>query len=403
MMMDLRWRWLFVVIILDILPQFITGLEATEGESLTLTCPRPSTSPSLPVVWQGPERFRQYTSGLEVSVGLPADQRSRLSLSGDHSNGYYNLQIASVQKSDSGTYRCLIGNRVVRKIKLNVKTQAEENQGLFPYILNLATRAQISANATCGLDGPEYFCKLVDNVDLMPDISHCDHCNARARPGSPREIGEQHPIQYAIDGSNKWWQSPTITNGREYNYVTITLDLGLIYQVAYIVVKAANAPRPGNWILEKSLDGVTYEPWQYFAINDEDCMKLYNIPAAPGKPSYDYLRDDEVRCTSYFSKLNPLENGEIFISLTNGRPGIYVPSKTLLDFTSARYVRLRLQKIRTLNADLMSIQSRDPRNLDPSVTRRYFYSVKDISVGGQCICYGHALECQKQSDSDVSR
>ena len=33
---------------------------------------------------------------------------------------------------------------------------------------------------------------------------------------------------------------------------------------------------------------------------------------------------------------------------------------------------------------------------------QYFYSVKDISVGGQCICYGHALECQKQTDSDVS-
>ena len=29
--------------------------------------------------------------------------------------------------------------------------------------------------------------------------------------------------------------------------------------------------------------------------------------------------------------------------------------------------------------------------------------MKDISVGGQCICYGHALECQKQSDSDVSK
>ena len=41
----------------------------------------------------------------------------------------------------------------------------------------------------------------MDNVDLMPDISHCDYCNARARPGSPREIGEPHPIQYAIDGS----------------------------------------------------------------------------------------------------------------------------------------------------------------------------------------------------------
>ena len=87
-----------------------------------------------------------------------------------------------------------------------------------------------------------------------------------------------------------------------------------IYQVAYIVVKAANAPRPGNWILEKSLDGVNYEPWQYFSINDDDCRKLYNISASPGKPSYDYLRDDEVRCTSYFSKLNPLENGEVNFS-----------------------------------------------------------------------------------------
>lgn len=78
-----------------------------------------------------------------------------------------------------------------------------------------------------------------------------------------------------------------------------------------MVVKAANAPRPGNWILEKSIDGVNYSPWQYFAITDEDCERIYKIPAVEGKPSYDYLRDDEVRCTSYFSKLNPLENGEV--------------------------------------------------------------------------------------------
>lgn len=85
-----------------------------------------------------------------------------------------------------------------------------------------------------------------------------------------------------------------------------------IYQVAYVVVKAANAPRPGNWILEKSVDGINYSPWQYFAITDEDCEKIYNVRAVEGKPSYDYLRDDEVRCTSYFSKLNPLENGEVW-------------------------------------------------------------------------------------------
>lgn len=38
-------------------------------------------------------------------------------------------------------------------------------------------------------------------------------------------LTEQHPIEYAIDGTNRWWQSPSIKNGMEYHYVTITLDL----------------------------------------------------------------------------------------------------------------------------------------------------------------------------------
>lgn len=36
---------------------------------------------------------------------------------------------------------------------------------------------------------------------------------------------EHHPIEYAIDGTNRWWQSPSIKNGMGYHYVTITLDL----------------------------------------------------------------------------------------------------------------------------------------------------------------------------------
>eukprot|EP00064_Thunnus_orientalis_P022038 superscaffoldBa00007097_g22218 len=41
----------------------------------------------------------------------------------------------------------------------------------------------------------------------------------------------------------------------------------------------------------------------------------------------------------------------------------------------------------------MTLSARDPRDIDPIVTRRYFYSIKDISVGGMCICYGHAQSC----------
>lgn len=106
---------------------------------------------------------------------------------------------------------------------------------MFPYILNLATRARISANATCGKEGPEYFCKLVEHVDLMPQISHCDYCNAHAGAGRLDQTGAPHPVEYAIDGSNRWWQSPSISNGWEYNYVTLTLDLGLVNNHCYIL------------------------------------------------------------------------------------------------------------------------------------------------------------------------
>uniref|UniRef100_A0A4W5QL40 Laminin, alpha 1 n=1 Tax=Hucho hucho TaxID=62062 RepID=A0A4W5QL40_9TELE len=153
----------------------------------------------------------------------------------------------------------------------------------------------------------------------------------------------------------------------------------------------SNSPRPGNWVLERSMDGVEYTPWQYYAISDTECLTRYNITPRFGPPTY--KRDDEVICTSYYSRLVPLEHGEIHTSLINGRPSADQLTPELLDFTSARYIRLRLQRIRTLNADLMTLSYHDPKEVDPIVTRRYYYSIKDISVGGMCICYGHAQSC----------
>ncbi len=128
----------------------------------------------------------------------------------------------------------------------------------------------------------------------------------------------------------------------------------------------------------------------------------------------------------------------------------------LQEFTSARYVRLRLQRIRTLNADLMSFMHAKMKDIDPSVTNRvrihsfwldlkhemflffavswvcayetnhwwcemwcsachswlsvviffisfqYFYSIKDISIGGQCICFGYARLCPVDPRTGVS-
>uniref|UniRef100_A0A3Q1N3A0 Laminin subunit alpha-2 n=1 Tax=Bos taurus TaxID=9913 RepID=A0A3Q1N3A0_BOVIN len=193
---------------------------------------------------------------------------------------------------------------------------AHQQRGLFPAVLNLASSALITTNATCGEKGPEMYCKLVEHVPGQPVRNpQCRICNQNS--SNPYQ---RHPITNAIDGKNTWWQSPSIKNGIEYHYVTITLDLQ-----------------------------------------------------------------------------------QIHISLINGRPSADDPSPELLEFTSARYIRLRFQRIRTLNADLMMFAHKDPREIDPIVTRRYYYSVKDISVGGMCICYGHARACPLDPVTNKSR
>lgn len=75
-------------------------------------------------------------------------------------------------------------------------------------------------------------------------------------------------------------------------------------------------------------------------------------------------------CLSLSRSLISPVSPQIHTSLINGRPGADDLTPELLDFTSARYIRLRLQRIRTLNADLMMLSTRDPRDIDPIVTRR---------------------------------
>ncbi|KAH7728641.1 laminin alpha 1 chain [Aphelenchoides avenae] len=257
----------------------------------------------------------------------------------------------------------------------------KDERGLFPNIFNLATHAEIRATSTCGQHGPEHYCKLVEHVFMRQP--QCDICDANNHY-------KNHPIDYAIDGTKRWWQSPSLSNGLGYEKINITIDLRQEYQVAYVVIKAGISPRPGTWVLEKSLDGETFTPWQFYAVSESDCMRVFGVPASTGVPRF--TRDDEVICTTYFSRLDPLEWGEIHTSLVNGRPGAEHPTIELQNFTRTRFVRLRMLSLRTLNADLMVINRRDGK-LDHSVTRRYFYSISDISIGGQCICYGHAERC----------
>ncbi|PBC31803.1 Laminin subunit alpha-1 [Apis cerana cerana] len=160
-----------------------------------------------------------------------------------------------------------------------------------------------------------------------------------------------------------------------------------VYQIEYVIVKAANSPRPAAWILEKSVDGDNFQPWQYYAPSDEECWTRYSVPPVTGKPIF--IGDDDVICTSVYSRQTPMENGEIHTHLVNGRPGALNHSTTLQEFTQARYVRLRLQGVRR-NGETIADK------------RRAFYSIKEINVGGRCLCSGHAGRCRYSVQHGVS-
>ncbi|KAL6491045.1 hypothetical protein MHYP_G00013900 [Metynnis hypsauchen] len=207
----------------------------------------------------------------------------------------------------------------------------------------------------------------------------CDHCNAN-------DPDKAHPVTNAIDGTERWWQSPPLSRGLNYNEVNVTLDLGQLFHVAYVIVKFANSPRPDLWVLERSVDhGRTFMPWQYFAHSKRDCIERFGK-----QPNGRIHRDDDQICMTEYSRIVPLENGEIVVSLVNGRPGSknFTYSPVLQDFTKATNIRLRFLRTNTLLGHLISKAQRDP-----TVTRRYYYSIKDISVGGRCVCHGHAQVC----------
>ncbi|RMC15508.1 hypothetical protein DUI87_07700 [Hirundo rustica rustica] len=267
---------------------------------------------------------------------------------------------------------------------------------LHPPYFNLAAAARIWATATCGEAAggggrPQLFCKLVGGPAAAPlgraiQGQFCDYCNAA-------DPSKAHPITNAIDGTERWWQSPPLSMGLKYNEVNVTLDLGQLFHVAYILIKFANSPRPDLWVLERSVDfGKTYTPWQYFAYSKADCLNHFGKEA-----NLPVRRDSDVLCTTEYSRILPLENGEIVVSLINGRPGAnnFTYSPGLQEFTRATNIRLRFLRTNTLLGHLISKAQRDP-----TVTRRYYYSIKDISIGGRCVCHGHAEVCNPKSDEN---
>ncbi|CAB4013313.1 Hypothetical predicted protein, partial [Paramuricea clavata] len=107
---------------------------------------------------------------------------------------------------------------------LAVNFRASESQ-LSQDTFNIAQAKKITASATCGYDLPagqnqELFCKLATVPGKFGiDGLECGECN-------PKVTSKDHQIKYAIDGTERWWQSPPLSRGLQYNEINITIDLG---------------------------------------------------------------------------------------------------------------------------------------------------------------------------------
>lgn len=92
---------------------------------------------------------------------------------------------------------------------------------LYPEVANVGAGASVSANATCGEDVPDTYCRLSFRGGV------CGVCD-----GQSSDPGRRHPPSAIVDGTEQWWQSPTLATGQQYEWVTVTLDLKQVRQLS---------------------------------------------------------------------------------------------------------------------------------------------------------------------------
>ncbi|KAL3115246.1 hypothetical protein niasHT_010876 [Heterodera trifolii] len=307
----------------------------------------------------------------------------------------------------------------------SAQTEPEDSNRLGPLTppsFNVAEGRKVTASSTCGeVNGRpirEVYCTIAGANPYTPynqyttyqtDNRHqsrfremrteassfiqggqnCDFCEAGT--------GSAHPASYLVDGTSNWYQSPPLSRGMMYSEVNITIDLEQEFQIVSLFIQMANSPRPGTWILERSDDfGITFKPWQFFAPSPAECTRMFGINSV-----YPIMKDDDVVCTTEYSHLLPMENGEMLIHLIEGRPSKnnFGGSPVLKQFVKATNVRLRLLKPKTMQGHLMDLHSKDDVTADTSVTRRYYYGIKEVHLFGRCICNGHGANCEAQDPS----
>ena len=131
-------------------------------------------------------------------------------------------------------------------------------QVLTPPYFNLAVTRNIEATSTCGFDekgqkSEEMYCKLTGGAGLaIQDLYYVDYAGSDSYLGydaTQRQLCEyctpddpelDHRVEFAVDGTERWWQSPPLSRGLEYNKVNITINLRQVSNVDLFVFLCLN-------------------------------------------------------------------------------------------------------------------------------------------------------------------
>uniref|UniRef100_H2Y3Y8 Netrin-1 n=1 Tax=Ciona savignyi TaxID=51511 RepID=H2Y3Y8_CIOSA len=243
-----------------------------------------------------------------------------------------------------------------------------------PEFENIAHKKRVVVTETCGVDGRDPFCKLVEENGVVSRV--CDVCERTGR--------RSHPARYLTDindiGNLTYWQSKTFQPGEDSDReVELTISFGKEYELSYLYMEFAS-PRPAAMVIYKSMNhGKTWVPYQHYAKN---CRRRFNMAF---RTEVNRTNEQEVLCSENFSEVYPYSRGIIVFNPRDGRPSDedFDNSYILQEWVTATDVKIVLSGLN----DIPPVATR------ASTTALSYYAINDISIGGICKCNGHAERC----------
>ena len=93
------------------------------------------------------------------------------------------------------------------------------------------------------------------------------------------------------------------------------------------------------------------------------------------------VNEDRALCTSEYSEMDPLTNGDVPFSTLEGRPSVlnFEYNNALQNWVAATDIRISLDRLNTFGDEVFG---------DPKVLQSYYYSITDFNVGARQVLFG---------------